>query len=360
MTLPLQAVEEATPDRLTALLEDAGLLAGRRVTSVDICENDAFNSTVAHLELQVENAPIRLLLKLNHEGQGREEIAFYNLIAEAKADTPMLVPCVSAAFDPESGASHLLLVDVSETHAAPVNRDELLGLNGVPPEPQIRAVTEALARLHAAFWEHPLLDKHPATRLTQRYRDRSSFKEWWTKHRQDYETFVKAHGDTVSSEVHHLLQRALENYPTLWGRFMEPRSRNLTGFTVTHNDCYLTQFLCPKLGRGATYLVDFQDACTDFAARDLVYLLATFWTREQRRTHERSVLEHYHQTLLEHGVRGYTLEQLFEDYRLMLIDMVFHPVWDTTYGADPAYWRAKLTCLTDAYSDWDCDTLLRV
>jgi hypothetical protein len=71
------------------------------------------------------------------------------------------------------------------------------------------------------------------------------------------------------------------------------------------------------------------------------------------------VLEHYHSVLLGCGVRGYTLEQLFDDYRLMLIDMVFHPVWDTTYGADADYWQPKLTCLTDAYADWECEALLR-
>jgi hypothetical protein len=80
--------------------------------------------------------------------------------------------------------------------------------------------------------------------------------------------------------VHTLLQGALEHHGKLLERYIAPRSRALSGLSVTHNDCYLTQFLCPKEAAGETCLVDFQGACTDFAARDLVYLMATFWTRE--------------------------------------------------------------------------------
>ena len=213
------------------------------------------------------------------------------------------------------------------------------------------------ARLHAAWWEHPLLDRHPATRLTERYRDAAAFEAWWTKHRHDYERFAEPHGRTVSDDVHSICREALEHYPELWERYVEPRGRTLSGLSLTHNDCYLTQFLCPKSREAPSYLVDFQTTCTDFAARDLVYLMATFWTCEQRQVHERNVLAHYHRVLLERGVTGYDLDGLFEDYRLMLIDMVFHPIWDTTYGADPAYWRPKLKCLTDAYQDWRCDEL---
>lgn len=355
MLSPLRTVEEATPDRLSALL-------GRRVTSVSTKSSNTSNSVIAHRELHFDDsqhATMKLLLKLNHDSEGREEVTFYDLVTKTGTDTSVLAPCMNAAFDPVSGTSHLLLLDVSETHESPVTRESLLALEGVPSEARLSAVTEALARFHAAFWKHTLLDKHPATQLIDRYRDEAAFGAWWAKHRQDYEQFDKVHRHNVPAEVHALLQGALTSYPKLWKRYIEPRSQTLAGLTVTHNDCYLTQFLCSKSGQGETYLVDFQSSCTDFAAHDLVYLMATFWTREQRRVHERGVLEHYHRTLLECGVHDYSLEQLFEDYRLTLIDMIFHPVWDTTYGADPEYWRPKLKCLTDAYQDWQCDELFR-
>lgn len=360
MSRVIRTLAEATPDRLTALLVGAGLTQ-RSIASLTSRTTDAFNSTVAHLELHNrDDAAVpsdKFVLKMNQDGAGSAEVAFYQLAQQEVVDTSMLVPCVSAVFDPEDGASHLLLLDVSATHRPPFSRNALLGLAGVPSEAHLQSVAQALARFHAAWWEQPLLGRHAATQLTERYRNAAAFEAWWEGHQQDYEEFAQAHGEAVPDDIHAIYQGVLKNHSSLWPRYLEPRSRDLANLTVTHNDCYLLQFLCPGPGGTATYLVDFQSVCTDFAARDLVYLMATFWTREQRAQHERGVLEHYHQALLAHGVMGFGLEQLIEDYRLMLIDMIFHPVWDTTYGADPAYWQPKLKCLTDAYQDWQCDEL---
>lgn len=363
----IRSLEEATPEKLTDLLDD--FLVGRVIKEVKLRRNDAFNSAVAHLDVVYNGGvysnekkpsplPTKLLLKLNGEGAGLEEVAFYRMVLDEQVDDAALVPCFSAAFDTETGASHLLLLDVSATHRAPVERSALLGLRGVPSAPHLRGITETLAHFHAAWWGHPLLDGRPATWLTERYRNKAAHTAWWDKHRRDYETFTKAYGQTLSDEVRGIYETALEHYPKLW-RYLEPRSRTRSGLTLTHNDCYLTQFLCPKAEYepAPTYLVDFQDVCTDFAARDLVYLMATFWTREQRQRHERGVLEHYHSLLVGAGVKDYTLAALHQDYRLMLIDMIFHPIWDTTYGADSDYWRPKLECLTAAYQDWSCDEL---
>lgn len=361
MTPVIVSIEDATPAMLTALLKEAGLLQEQSVISVGVRGNNAFNSTIAHLELHYDKdgagAPAKLVLKLNRQGAGQEEVTFYGLAKDEDVDTSMLVPCLSAVFEPESGASHLLLLDVSATHEAPVGRDALLGLKGVPTETHLRGATEALARFHATWWEHPLLDRHPAIRLTERYQDTSAFETWWARHRSDYEKFAEVHARVFPEDVHRIYQEALKHYPKLWERYLEPRRQTLSGLTLTHNDCYLTQFLCPRSGQAPTYLVDFQSVCTDFAARDLVYLIVTFWTREQRHLHERAVLAHYHQVLLEHGVVGYGMDQLFQDFRLMLIDMIFHPVWDTTYGAAPEYWQPKMKCLTNAYKDWQCREL---
>ena len=54
--------------------------------------------------------------------------------------------------------------------------------------------------------------------------------------------------------------------------------------TLTHGDCYLGQFLCPRNPKAApTYIVDFGDVSGNFGPYDLVYAFCTFWTRDQRR-----------------------------------------------------------------------------
>ncbi len=302
------------------------------------------------------------MLKLNADARGQEEAAFYKLVTlddtTGDLDTSMLVPCLDAAFDAEGGASHLLLIDVSATHEPPVAREALLELNGVPPEVRLLGIIEALARFHATWWEHPLLNRRPATLLAEARSSRAASAQHWQKHREDYEFFIRTHGEGVSAKTRALYERVLGAHETIWTKYLGLRVTDMSNLTLTHNDLYLTQFLSPKVASGPTYLVDFQSVCTDFAARDLVYLLATFWTREQWRRLERKLLSHYHQILTEHGVRGYSLETLFNDYRLALTDMIFHPLWDTTYGADALYWGPKLRCLLDAYEDWNCAELL--
>lgn len=362
MAQVIRSATGVTPQYLTLLLHGKGYLADGSVSAVQVSATAAFNSVVARLELTYTKGavgPGALILKLNSDAEGREEVAFYNLAVETVNDgSSVLVPCLESVFDAETGASHLLLLDVSETHEETVAREALLGLNGVLPETRLFGVIDALARFHAAWWNHPLLDKDPATQLTTHYGSEEAFTRYWRKHRDDYESFRQAHGEEVAADWLELFEQILGRHSHLWKRYLESRVKNLSNLTLTHNDCYLTQFLSPKTGDGPTYLVDFQDVGTDFGARDLVYLLATFWTREQRQRYEHKLLERYHSVLSSSGVVGYSLAMLFADYRLALTDMVFLPLWDTTYGADRSYWTPKLECLLSAYQDWDCATLL--
>src|SRR6185312_4853965 len=101
--------------------------------------------------------------------------------------------------------------------------------------------------------------------------------------------------------------------------------------TITNGDAYFNQFLCPRLPtEGRTLLVDFEEASGNFGAFDLVFLFATFWTREQRQDGNREVrlLRRYHQILTASGVANYSWEDLLSDYRLMLALIVFLPIWD--------------------------------
>ena len=362
MTQVIRSVAALTPQYLTLLLRDQGYLADGSVSAVQVGVTSAFNSVVAKLELTYEtgvSGPPALILKLNSDAEGQEEVAFYQLAAETVNDgSSVLVPCFESVFDAETGASHLLLLDVSQMHEPTIDREALLGLNGVPSETRLFGVIDALARFHAAWWNHSLLGKHPATQVSDHYYNHEAFTRYWDKHYNDYESFRRAHGEAVPAAWLALFERILERHRQLWDRHLEPRIKQLSNLTLTHNDCYLTQFLSPKTENGPTYLIDFQSVGTDFGARDLVYLLATFWTREQRQRYEYKLLEHYHHVLSSSGVTGYSLETLFADYRLALTDMIFLPVWDTTYGASPSYWKPKLECLINAYKDWNCVTLL--
>ena len=64
---------------------------------------------------------------------GDDETRFYQHVAALPDHPPIVPPCLLAAYDPPSGASCLLLQDLSATHAPPVTRDQQIGLvEGVP------------------------------------------------------------------------------------------------------------------------------------------------------------------------------------------------------------------------------------
>jgi hypothetical protein len=107
-------------------------------------------------------------------------------------------------------------------------------------------------------------------------------------------------------------------------------------------------------------LLDWQCPTGNIGAFDLVNLCATFWSREQRRDGDREtrILHRYHEGLVAGGVTGYTWDQLCDDYRAGIICWVLVPIQDAHDGAAASYWRPKITCLAEAFDDWDCATLL--
>jgi hypothetical protein len=108
-SLKIDHLEEITPAWLSSVLQRAGVLNNERVDSIQYEPNEAFNSQVAHLQVsylpkkRVE-LPERLLVKLNQAGDGMIEVEFYRQAAHLSHELlPMIVPCYSAQYDPDSG-----------------------------------------------------------------------------------------------------------------------------------------------------------------------------------------------------------------------------------------------------------------
>jgi hypothetical protein len=158
----ITTVEQATPEWLSQVLHEDGALEEGRVVAVTRRANDAFNSSIAHLDLTYSTdawapAPAHLLLKLNHRHDGALEARFYAFVATLSADLPMLVRCCGAACAQTSGDSFCLLADLSSTHTSPVTRQKVLASAVVPAETRLVGIVAAPARFHAYWWEHAQL-----------------------------------------------------------------------------------------------------------------------------------------------------------------------------------------------------------
>jgi hypothetical protein len=358
--------EPITPAWLTPLLYRAGVLPQGAVVSIREEPNAAFNSRITHLSLSYSDdapasAPRRLLLKRSLSAPwairaGAREVGFYRLVESLPARLPMIVPCYAAEYDEASGSSHILLQDVSATHHAPLTRDQqLTPEENVPAAVDQEQTVDALAQLHAYWWEHPYLGTG-AAQVDRSYRDRSCFEQLIQCHAEDWKGLLQAEGEWFPAHFRNLCEQALAYLPRLWARYLEPRLTDRVGVTLTHGDAYFANFLCPNdPTSGETYFIDWQSPAAHLGAEDLANLCATFWTRAQRAEggREEGVLRRYHRGLLANGVHDYCWDELLTDYRVAVTDWLFVPVHDRAEGSSTSYWWPKLRCLMEAFEDLD-------
>jgi hypothetical protein len=359
MSAVIRTIDEATPERLTALLRQGGALPTGRVLEVRRRRSPTRNSSSYHLRLRYSDdapitSPTRVFLKLSLEpGWGEAEVAFYRAAAGLQPELPMLVGVIDAAIDADQN-SHLLLHDRSATHLTPVTKRQLLAGVTMPTGRQLDLMIDAIAEFHARWWEDPGLGSGFAT-FRRSLDGPSRFRDHVAQRRSQWSEFDARSGALIGDDLRNLYARALEELEGLWDHELAERFGRRRAITLSHGDCYFIQFLCPRPGvDDRAYLIDFDSVSANLPAYDLVYMLATFWTREQRteKRREERLLQRYLRGLEANGVTGYGWEDLLADYRTCLLLMVFDPVWDETSGASVDYWLPKLRCLTGALIDF--------
>jgi thiamine kinase-like enzyme len=370
MLASLPLVDPITPDWLTTVLQQAGVLRQGNVTQVEGEKTAAFNSVTSRLIMQYSadaaaDAPTRLILKRNAPTawgieDGAEEVKFYTLMASLPDHPGIIVPCYAATYDKQSGDSYLLLQDLSATHRPPLTRDQQISLEGVPSAADLAGVVEALAQLHAYWWEHPLLETDTFV-IGYWSRTRDRFEQYLQRRTTSWNRLMAQEGDSFPPDLRALYERVLARLPQHWERYVEPRFRSRQRLTLIHGDSYFANFLCPKPpASGPTYILDWQSPGFDICGHDLANLCAPFWTPEQRYENQREeqALRRYHATLQALGVNDYAWDDLVTDYQIGLIFWLLMPVQDGADGSRKDYWWPKMQCLVAAFQDWRCEELL--
>lgn len=359
-------IDQATPEWLTLRLQAAGVLQYGEVISVRISPNAAFNSRAAHLDLQYSidaptTAPARVFLKLKGEHDGELEVKFYTLCEEFHHRLPMMVRRWAAVYDEESGNSYCLLDDVSTTHRSPVSREDVLAGNGIPTASSLEQIIDILAAFHAFWWEHANIGRiNGPFEIRHWFRDDAYYQALVARREQQYDRFLSLESSWFPHHLRHIYDTAIGQLPGLWEKYLRHRMLDRTKITLTHGDCYFSQFLVPiDPDCQSAYMIDFDSVSGNLGAYDLAYLLPTFWTASQRReaNRESTLLQRYHQQLLLHGVHDYAWEDLLLDYRLMVTHMLFDPFLDHN-PHNRTYWWPKMECLAAAYNDLACAELL--
>jgi len=318
MSSVIAEAEQITPDWITGVLQNKGLISDAVfVTSVNCKETTQINCTAYHLAVSysaesVHSAPSRLFLKIPHPDFDRsnKEVEFYETIVPvmlaSAANWPFL-SCYDAAYSAATGQAHLLFEDLSETHFT---------LNGLMPAAQNHReqVIDAYARLHSFWWEHPRLGQDIGELLTE----------------ETINDFL----DVVQNRFHRLAQDMgedllkaerdiLESVAIAWPARRRKRIIEGKGITLVHRDPHPRNFLYPKdRASGTVKLIDWQSWRADTGTDDVAYLMAFHWPFEARVELEFDLVKRYYEQLVKFGVKDYTWDDCWYDYRRTLSDQM--------------------------------------
>ena len=335
---------QISPEWLTQRLRANGHLNQGEVVSVEITSQSNARSMIASYAVEYsegtpETAPRRLILKipLPHPDNAHE-IQFYQ---ELSADIPGAIRCFDAVYSSETESGHLLMEDLAETH------------DSHPPAqiPPLRMhtdmIVDAFAQLHAQYWNNlPSLGKRWSV---------AESKNSMATLREKFPAFIDFLDDRLSQHRRQIYANVLEKIEPL----VIKRMADGHNLTLVHNDPHIGNFLYPKDPKKDTLrIIDWKSLEVNTGPDVLAHMMGVFWFPERRARMEQAILLRYHNRLLEFGVRDYSWEDCWYDYRLSIIQYVFYPVWHWVSGTHPDIWWHQLERIMLAYDDLKCNDLL--
>jgi hypothetical protein len=349
-------VDQVTPDWLTDVLARSGVLPAGRVLQVGVETERSVWSQIVRLRPRYDDAtgrpPTALLLKIcagDDAVFGPSEVLYYTRDYQGLAAAP-IPRCHDAQFSESPRAYHILMDDLSATHA---NTWEI-----APTLERGRAVADALAALHAYRWGPAELSAIgatlPGTAEIERYIGHV---------RQGLQPLLDTLGDTLDPRWREALHDLFANHPAR----MLARTHDHAGFALVHGDVNPGNILAPRAAAGSVYLVDRQpfdwSLTTWLGVSDVAYMMVHWWDTALRRQWERPILRHYHDALTRRGVSGYPWDQLERDYRLCAVQSVYVAVEWLIVEQDRTrmrwVWEPQLHKAMTAFFDLGCAGLWR-
>jgi hypothetical protein len=238
----------------------------------------------------------------NLYGLYEREVRFYREIASRSRLN--CARCYLADWDAAAGQSLILLEDLAENGAV---GDQLAGCS--PAEAEL--ALSHLARFHAAWWDNGEMQQ---ISWLQRGTDlvRAAMTDVYEQSRQP---FLDVFGDRLAPQVREsvtgLNQRVLAAMDEFDRRDV---------YTIVHGDFRIDNLFFGRTGGPYELaVIDWQSPNRGWGAYDLAYFMSGSMPPEQRRAGERAALERYHATLTAGGVRGYSFDDLLNDYRASLM-----------------------------------------
>ncbi|MBI4976239.1 MAG: phosphotransferase [Spirochaetes bacterium] len=290
-----------------------------------------------------EDMPASLFIKtakLNAKGvptgSGRKEVYFYNNLTGVIK--PGTVPrCYFASFDEDTKQYTIALENISATHD-----------NAAWPEEhyfdQCCLAIDSFAEIHAAWWDHPELERIIAKRTADDCRNGG------IRARAMLSRFLDAHKNSIPKEYRDTMLRYNDVCDIVDERYLSNRN-----ISLVHRDAHFWNFMYPKNRTGSVRIIDWDSYRIDTPTNDIAYYMAIHWYTPQRHRYEWRLLERYHEKLLAHGIKNYSFEMLIDDYKLSVLSSLFLAAAQWEMGLDETtIWRPNMQHVCEALNDLDC------
>ena len=270
--------------------------------------------------------------------RGRHEVEFYHRVAVTprRAYSPVLRRRTGTS----TGAWHLLLEDLTDTHA-------IASQWPFPPTlADSEAIIRTLARFHAAWWDDPRLGTSVGT--------------WANRRPAEFQQKCRGGKEARRRLGDRLAPERLAFYERLFDRAAPFRALPLP---LQHDGrarrCACLELLsAARTEPGTPKLFDWDSWRLDNATDDLAYKMALHWYPDLRRQRERHLLDVYHDELQARGVTGYDRQALQNDYRLSVLGTTMTPVWQHAGNVPAWIWWSHLARIHLAADDLGCRELL--
>jgi thiamine kinase-like enzyme len=345
----IRDIEQLTTERLTRIFKNKGYLSQGKVTKIIKKKSqDTVSSDFHFLELtfsvdtQLISASPEIIVKIPKKDDlfrfiGRQEAKFYNIVAENMIEMP-IPTCYDAIFSEETGLSHVILENVSETHEEYVFRNK-----GYPPSKQyFEKAVDCLAELHAFWWDHKKLPKlkelsKQAKLLNNTHHNYqtklipSSFLPSFDKigkykgFEAGLQHFLEDFGDKMSEKRKSLLKSIVSLYPQI--EYDRIAKKNIT---IIHNDADFRNFLFPKdmaNQQSKPILIDWHDWVVGVGCQDLAYMIGLVLFPDYRRLIEKDLIKRYHNHLIKVSIKNYSWDECWYDYKLFALLNIYQCIW---------------------------------
>ena len=314
-------IEDVSADWLTGVLRGSGF-DGAQITDLQVevigegvgIMGLLYRVKLSYSESSAKEVPQSVVIKVPspHEQTRHiarafmfygKEIGFYR---DAAKDTPLDTPrCYAAHHDPESDDFVLVLEDLD-------GMEVISQLDGCPIDKAEIAI-EALARHHAAFWE------------SERFSEDLAWLPFgWDVPfpqaiAQGFSQALPTCMEMFPNGVSERIKKVGEKFPTVTSEMMELADSPVT---LAHGDFRLDNLFFQNED---LKVIDWQICIKTVGGYDVGYFLSQSLTIEDRRNHERDLLDKYRKTLSEIGL-DYPQDRLMEDYRRSVLFCLAYPV----------------------------------